>query len=491
MAWAFFLSKGLPMQQVYRTIAAWSTAGCPSASLVQKATLIPAALSAGDSGGWIEITNEAADRYGDVVKVSGWELADYRANPVVLFGHDYSRPPIGRCKDLRVEASRILGLPEFPDRETYAFGACCGELMRKGFLNAASVGFIPLEYELDEQRMGFTFSRQTLLEFSLCSIPANPLCLIDARTIGIDLAPMAAWADQALQENSFETLCYTRPQLERLTKALGAQRSFSIPRLGAGWPTTLKTTASTSGFILGAMPSASALRELLTPMQQLSRTGTLALAYGTEASASLLTVQEQSQALATQHQELMGFVARALAGQRDLASLLADVVTLLRESPAVRTADDAEDMALLLAGLDDMATHAETVQQALEPAQRLGRQLHRGLVALTEEQDTLATVHTGWLSQSETLTQGMQSLSQRQQTLIQQTREVETAAEVPVPEAAATVTPDDDPPFLTLDDEEEHFSEISIDEETATALVGAVISAQVQAGIRAALGRVD
>jgi hypothetical protein len=138
-----------------------------------------------------------------------------------------------------------------------------------------------------------------------------------------------------------------------------------------------------------------------------------------------------------------------------------------------------------------MATHAETVQAALEPAQRLGRQIHRGVVALTEEQDTLATVHTGWLSQSETLAQGMQSLSQRQQTLIQQTREAEAAAEVSLPEAPATVTAEDDPPFLTLDDADDSEAGMEIDEETATALVGAVISAQVQAGIRAALGRVD
>ena len=58
------------------------------------------------------------DRQGDTVNVDGWHTRGYLKNPVVLWGHDYSIPPIGKAtaiwkQDGALKATvqfRLLGL---------------------------------------------------------------------------------------------------------------------------------------------------------------------------------------------------------------------------------------------------------------------------------------------------------------------------------------------------------------------------------------------
>jgi HK97 family phage prohead protease len=467
------------MQQCYRTITAWTRAGCPSGPLLQKATLIPAALNAGDSVGWIEISNESEDRYGDIVKANGWELTNYRANPVVLFGHDYHNPPIGRTKEIRLEATRVLALPEFPSRDVYPFGACCGELLSKGFLNAASVGFQPIEWSFDEERLGYNFIRQELLEYSICSIPANPLCLIEARTAGVDLAPMAAWADRTLQEDTFDTLCYTKPQLERLTKALGPQRTISIPRLGAGWPQTL-TLAPTTPMVQGRALTAPELQDLLTPLQQLTRVSALALHYGSEAAEEEAALHQAHEALTQQYVALRGGLRAMTTAQRELTQLLVEMRELCQEG-----------LEGLLAGVDALDGHLAALVGGLATVAEACHGSHIQALALADGLDTLTQTQQHWHQHSTAVHDEAQALTQRQQTMLRQAQAADALPDDPSPVPA----PVDEPPFLVLEDGEEDDT-LDMDETRAMALIAAVlgeaqIGAQVQAGIRAALGRVD
>jgi hypothetical protein len=55
-----------------------------------------------------------------------------------------------------------------------------------GFINAGSVGFIPIEYELTDnpdRPYGIDFQRVELLEFSICPIPTNANALIEGRSL--------------------------------------------------------------------------------------------------------------------------------------------------------------------------------------------------------------------------------------------------------------------------------------------------------------------
>ena len=57
------------------------------------------------------------DRYGDRIDPAGWRLANYRKNPVVLFAHDRSALPIGRCSFVGLVHGRLVGDIEFMSGE--------------------------------------------------------------------------------------------------------------------------------------------------------------------------------------------------------------------------------------------------------------------------------------------------------------------------------------------------------------------------------------
>src|SRR5438477_9563106 len=66
-------------------------------------------------------------------------------------------------------------------------------MVKGGYLNAASVGFLPLKYSRVDpnsdrpdadrgQRGGIDFEQQELLEHSIVPVPSNPAALVEARS---------------------------------------------------------------------------------------------------------------------------------------------------------------------------------------------------------------------------------------------------------------------------------------------------------------------
>jgi hypothetical protein len=53
------------------------------------------------------ISTGSIDRMGDAINPHGWHTAGYMRNPVVLWGHDYSRPPIGRATSVWREGESL------------------------------------------------------------------------------------------------------------------------------------------------------------------------------------------------------------------------------------------------------------------------------------------------------------------------------------------------------------------------------------------------
>lgn len=134
------------------------------------------------------LSTPAPDRSKDRVMQANWDLADYKANPVVLWGHDYSLPPVGRSAAIfRGLDGNLRSLNVF-QTET-AEGYACKALYSKGFLKAVSVGFVSTEWEPNELG-GIDFLANSLLEHSAVTVPAHPGALIEARSAGIDLEPV-------------------------------------------------------------------------------------------------------------------------------------------------------------------------------------------------------------------------------------------------------------------------------------------------------------
>ena len=174
---------------------------------------------------------------GDTIDPNGWDLTAYNANPVILWSHDSSAPPIGRMIRTWVEAGRLMGDVEFADAETYAFADDIFKLVQAGFIKAGSVGFLPIDYVYsdDEQRpYGIDFTRQELLEFSITPVPANANALTQARAKGLSTGPLQGRIARATTRQEARLRQWVReandPEAEdRLQRALALQRGLSRP----------------------------------------------------------------------------------------------------------------------------------------------------------------------------------------------------------------------------------------------------------------------
>jgi HK97 family phage major capsid protein/HK97 family phage prohead protease len=132
------------------------------------------------------MSDASVDRMGDIIELDGWELDNFRKNPIALFGHD-SKFPIGKWHDVKVTKDQLVGRLELMDpvsdrlREVHAAVAA-------GVLRAVSVGFRGVEFSpLDEKEPwgGLRFTKSELVECSLVSVPANPNALAVAKALGI------------------------------------------------------------------------------------------------------------------------------------------------------------------------------------------------------------------------------------------------------------------------------------------------------------------
>jgi HK97 family phage prohead protease len=133
------------------------------------------------------------DRMGEIIDQDGWDLKNFKKNPALLWGHNIreEKPPIGRVEKIWFEGEgknkRLMFKAVFDMADNFA-----AEVWRKfkdGFLNAFSVGFLPVERE------GNTYTKSELLEISAVSVPANPQALVQLRSMGFETLEWEELAD--------------------------------------------------------------------------------------------------------------------------------------------------------------------------------------------------------------------------------------------------------------------------------------------------------
>jgi HK97 family phage prohead protease len=183
------------------------------------------------------------DRTMEKFAPGAWDLENYKKNPVILWGHDGSKPPIGRAIDIKEDANGLIAVAEF-DTESER-GAEIFGLYERGFLNAFSVGFIPkaqaLENIPEQGTKGTVWTEAELLEFSAVSIPANPGAMITR-----EIAEMAikCLGDASVTKGADgETFLVSSPEInatvekepeERLAKSL--EQLITLARVVKGKP---------------------------------------------------------------------------------------------------------------------------------------------------------------------------------------------------------------------------------------------------------------
>jgi HK97 family phage major capsid protein/HK97 family phage prohead protease len=153
-------------------------------TVIHKTTV---ALAAGDPLTFV-LSDATKDRMGDIIEAKGWQLDNFRSNPMALFNHNSSFP-IGTWEDVKVQGGRLIGKLQLAARGTSDRIDEIISLVEQGILRAVSVGFAPLERKaLDDG--GVHFTKQELLETSLVSIPANPAAVQLAKALHVSDATM-------------------------------------------------------------------------------------------------------------------------------------------------------------------------------------------------------------------------------------------------------------------------------------------------------------
>lgn len=144
-------------------------------------------------------SDERVDRHGDIVR-QFWDFENFRANPLVLYSHDWGLPPIGNSlveevvqRDVRRnDGTVVYSGPSLRILALFALGWDWAEtifnLVSGGFLKAGSVGMYPkaiLRIQDPEERnrlgineWGLVYGTpdlpNELIEWTVASVPANP-----------------------------------------------------------------------------------------------------------------------------------------------------------------------------------------------------------------------------------------------------------------------------------------------------------------------------
>ncbi len=129
-------------------------------------------------------SSERLDRYDEIIAASGWRLENYQRNPVFQNAHQYGDIIHTLGKALITEVRTVAGCKALFQSIQFATEAnpmarIAYGLYRGGFLNAVSVGFIPLRWENGTEQTAYRrkYLEQELLEVSAVGIPANPEAL--------------------------------------------------------------------------------------------------------------------------------------------------------------------------------------------------------------------------------------------------------------------------------------------------------------------------
>lgn len=120
------------------------------------------------------------DRYAEVIDAAGWDLKNYLRNPVIQNSHmtEDILHTIGKAEKTWVENGKLMQVWRFASAAN-PVAKVARDLYAGGFLNASSVGFLPIRWEQGSEAAGYNrkFVAQELLEVSAVAIPANPSAL--------------------------------------------------------------------------------------------------------------------------------------------------------------------------------------------------------------------------------------------------------------------------------------------------------------------------
>lgn len=133
---------------------------------------------------WV-LSSFALDSDMERVDPHGWNLKDFKKNPVMLWSHEWYTPAIGTIVSPRVKDDQLIGKAVFDPPEVDKFAAMIAEKALRGTIRAGSVGFrsdrIEITEEGDKEEAYLIHRKQTLREFSIANLGANKDAMAEQR----------------------------------------------------------------------------------------------------------------------------------------------------------------------------------------------------------------------------------------------------------------------------------------------------------------------
>src|SRR5262249_18150077 len=127
------------------------------------------------------ISTDTPDRAGDVIVPAGLRNADeFLRNPVVLWAHQRSLPPIATCQRLTIEPDHVIAETEFSAPAPFAaevFGLYAEAVLRGWSVGSAPAKACPIPPTRDRPAGGVCYPEWDLLEYSAVPVPENPQAL--------------------------------------------------------------------------------------------------------------------------------------------------------------------------------------------------------------------------------------------------------------------------------------------------------------------------
>jgi HK97 family phage prohead protease len=118
------------------------------------------------------VSSTRRDLDDEIMDLSGLDLRQYKKNPVLLWSHRASDPPIGKSLDIGISGNELKAKFQFAKTP---FAQEIYELYKQDFLRTFSIAFIALDFDKGTK----THRSSLLLEVSATPLPAN----LDTRVI--------------------------------------------------------------------------------------------------------------------------------------------------------------------------------------------------------------------------------------------------------------------------------------------------------------------
>lgn len=181
------------------------------------------------------MTSQSRDHYGDIVITAGVETDVFESNPKAFLNHMSGDWPIGNWanieKQLRGRPPRMEGdLVLLPAHGPVQQVDMAAWMIEHGGLQACSIGFLPnwgaIEKVLEEDgswKGGLQYNECTLVECSLCGVPANQDAL--AKMVGDGAKFAKETIERVLDEwqKSPEGALMSRSDFEKAYKIVGTE----------------------------------------------------------------------------------------------------------------------------------------------------------------------------------------------------------------------------------------------------------------------------